>query len=139
VANVGDRFSVVMYILLLSHLEKNICSFPLSPFELIGYVLLNRQCATNMSLDSLPLITDVVCLKHQYIGAATHTYSNIKNKSRYWCNVFTFLCLLVQLAIFHQCIGAANIWQVMAKVLAFLIGNVQPCLQHIDFLQGRAE
>jgi hypothetical protein len=39
-------------------------------------------------------------------------------KTKYWCRMLTFHCLLVELAIFHQYIGAANTYliHIMAKV-----------------------
>jgi hypothetical protein len=83
---VADVRTMVMDILLLLIQQplKKTFSFPLSPAQLIGNVLPNRQCAANMSR---PLIT------HHYICAA---------QSKYWCCMSTFLFIFVQVVIFHQ-------------------------------------
>ncbi len=71
----------------------------------------------------------------QYIGAVNHLapmYWLVQDaKFKYWC------CMISTfhrpLAIFHQFNGAANTWSLLAKVLVFWTGKVQPCLQHIAY------
>jgi hypothetical protein len=124
-ANVGYWFrTVVQYSFAFKfsrHIRKKIFSYLVSPAEFKGNALQNRQCASNMSLYSL------LCTIHTW-HAANHltpmywcliqTYRN-SEELKYWCCVFTFLCPLVQHAIFHQYVSAANTGSVMAKVLAF--------------------
>jgi hypothetical protein len=46
--------------------------------------------------------------------------SKKSSKTKYWCRMLTFQCLLVEQAIFHLYIGTANTWLVMTKMFAFL-------------------
>ncbi len=51
------------FFIFVSISKKNTFAFMLTSAEIIGYVLPNRLCATNMTL---------AFVTHQYIGAANH-------------------------------------------------------------------